>query len=122
VAVTPTTAEAGLFRPVVAHNSGNTSTPYATYTSRTDTAAAYADFSQSLEPYNANQQGSSAGAYTVRAGDTLQGIAAALYGDSNLWYRIAEANGLSGGASLTEGQSLNLPGGITTEFRGHYTN
>jgi hypothetical protein len=41
VAVTPTTAEAGLFRPVVARNSGNISTPYATYTSRTDTASTY---------------------------------------------------------------------------------
>jgi nucleoid-associated protein YgaU len=44
--------------------------------------------------------------YTVRSGDTLQGIAAALYGDGNLWYRLAEANGLSGNTALSEGQSL----------------
>jgi hypothetical protein len=54
VAVTPVTAETGLFRPVVALNSGNPSTPYATYTSRSDTAASYADFSQSIDPYNSN--------------------------------------------------------------------
>jgi hypothetical protein len=49
----------------------------------------------------------------VRQGDTLQAIAAALYGDGNLWYRIAEANGLSAGAALSEGQSLILPAGVT---------
>jgi YD repeat-containing protein len=74
----------------------------------------YADFAQSIDPYNSNEQGSSGGGtYTVQQGDTLQAIAAALYGDSNLWYRIAEANGLSAGSSLTEGQSLTLPAGVT---------
>jgi YD repeat-containing protein len=74
---------------------------------------AYADFSQSIERYNANAQGSSGGSYTVRAGDTLQGIAAALWGDANLWYRLAEANGLSAQSALSEGQMLTLPAGVT---------
>jgi LysM repeat protein len=74
----------------------------------------YADFSQSLEPYNSNSQGAAGGGtYSVRSGDTLQGIAAALYGDANLWYRLAEANGLGAQSSLTEGQSLILPAGVT---------
>lgn len=47
--------------------------------------------------------------YTVQAGDTLQGIAASLWGDSSLWYLIAEANGLSGDAALTAGQGLSIP-------------
>ncbi len=32
------------------------------------------------------------GNYTVKSVDTLQGIAALYYGDSGLWYIIAEAN------------------------------
>jgi hypothetical protein len=77
----------------------------------------YADFSQSIDPYNSGYQGPSTGSgsagYVVRSGDTLQSIAAGLYGDANLWYRLAEANGLSAGSSLSEGQSLMLPAGVT---------
>jgi hypothetical protein len=48
----------------------------------------------------------------VRSGDTLQSIAYNIYGDANLWYKLAEANGISGGGSLTEGTSLLLPAGV----------
>jgi hypothetical protein len=44
--------------------------------------------------------------YTVQAGDTLQGIAKAFWGDSNLWYLIADANG---GSSVTQGQVILIP-------------
>ncbi|MFN9804873.1 MAG: LysM peptidoglycan-binding domain-containing protein, partial [Betaproteobacteria bacterium] len=47
--------------------------------------------------------------YVVRAGDTLQAIAQSVYGDGRLWYRIAQANGLSGSADLKPGQSLSVP-------------
>ena len=49
----------------------------------------------------------------MRGGDTLQGIAAGLYGDSSLWYKIAQANGLSGESTLIEGTTLRLPAGVT---------
>lgn len=52
------------------------------------------------------------GAYTVRSGDTLQSIALARWGDGNLWYKIAEANGLSASSNLSEGQSLTIPSGV----------
>jgi nucleoid-associated protein YgaU len=68
-----------------------------------------ANFDQSLERINSYNQGSSGGGYTVREGDTLASIAANLWGDSALWYKIAEANGLTGQAALSEGQTLNLP-------------
>lgn len=74
--------------------------------------SAYADFDQFYDPITSHSQGSSGGAYTVRAGDTLQGIAAAMWGDASLWYKLAEANGLSAGSALTEGQTLNLPAGV----------
>src|ERR1044072_356491 len=76
------------------------------------TATSYADFGQSLDPINSYSQGSGGGSYTVRAGDTLQSVAAAIWGDSSLWYRLAEANGLSGGSALSEGQRLTLPAGV----------
>jgi LysM domain len=48
----------------------------------------------------------------VRKCDTLQGLAAGLYDDSTLWYKIASVNGLSGNNALIEGQSLTLPSGV----------
>lgn len=88
------------------------------------TSVAYADFDQSVAPINSYYQGASGGGYTVRAGDTLAGIAANLYGDASRrcrgllrlnsirWiefspaatgcegYKIAEANGMGAGAAL----------------------
>jgi LysM repeat protein len=74
--------------------------------------ASYGDFAQSYDPLNSYNQGAGSGSYTVRTGDTLQSIAQSIYGDGNLWYKIAEANGLSGNASLIEGRSLTLPAGV----------
>jgi LysM repeat protein len=76
------------------------------------TGVSYSDFDQSYNPINSYEQGSGGGGYVVRKGDTLQGIAAGLYGDSSLWYKIAEVNGLSGQTALIEGQSLILPAGV----------
>ena len=49
----------------------------------------------------------------MRAGDSLASIAAAVYGDSALWYKIAGSNGLTGAEPLTPGTNLTLPAGIT---------
>jgi len=75
--------------------------------------SSYADFDLNYAPVNSYEQGDNAGTYTVKAGDTLAGIAAQLWGDPNLWYKIAEANGLSGDSQLAAGQVLRVPGGIT---------
>lgn len=91
-----TSTNAGLFR-----NGTNSGT------------AGYADFAQSIEGFNSYQQASATGSYTARAGDTLASVAASLWGDANLWYRLAEANGLSGSSALIEGQRLILPAGVT---------
>jgi YD repeat-containing protein len=74
--------------------------------------ASYADFASSYDPINSYSQGSAGGSYTVRTGDTLGSIAQGLWGDASLWYKLAEANGLSGAAALTEGQTLVLPTGV----------
>ncbi len=75
-------------------------------------AVDHADFAQSYDPVNSYSQGASGGSYTVRPGDSLQSIAQAVWGDANLWYKLAEANGLTGQAGLIEGQVLLLPAGV----------
>ena len=47
--------------------------------------------------------------YVVQAGDTLESIAQAEYGDSSLWYVLAQANGLSSDTDLSLGQRLQIP-------------
>jgi LysM repeat protein len=52
--------------------------------------------------------------YIVQAGDTLRSIAAHIYGDSKLWYVIAQANGLTDpNATQTPGVSLTIPNVVT---------
>lgn len=72
----------------------------------------YADFDQSVAPITSFAQGAGGGSYTVRGGETLSGIAAQLWGDAGLWYKLAEANGLGGGSALVAGQSLTIPAGV----------
>ncbi|WP_332819384.1 AHH domain-containing protein [Sphingopyxis sp.] len=72
----------------------------------------YADFDANFTALNGGAAGGGGSSYTAASGDTLQGIAAAIWGDANLWYKLAEANGLPGGASLSAGQTLTIPGGV----------
>jgi LysM repeat protein len=62
--------------------------------------------------HDATQTATQPGSYTVRAGETLQSIALAVYGDASLWYRIADANGMGSSNSLRAGQVLSLPAQI----------
>jgi YD repeat-containing protein len=49
--------------------------------------------------------------YTIQAGDTLRGIASAMFGDANLWYTIADANAIDDDAQLAAmvGQTIYVP-------------
>ena len=57
------------------------------------------------------------GTYTLQSGDTLDSIALQVYGDSSLWYLLADANGITDrnahagekGSQLHVGQSINIP-------------
>ena len=64
--------------------------------------------------YQAMKPGAYQGAssFVVSAGDTLRSIAQAVYGTQQLWYKIAEANGLSSDADLQAGQVLTIPGQV----------
>jgi len=72
-----------------------------------------ADFDFGYQPIVANYPNAAPGSYTVQNGDTLQSIARSAYGDSALWFRIAEANGLSSDRDLRVGQTLNIPNQAT---------
>lgn len=52
----------------------------------------------------------SAGAITVRSGDTLYKIASRELGDGNRWKELAQLNGLTESSRLNVGQVLKLPG------------
>jgi YD repeat-containing protein len=78
----------------------------------TTTGSSHADFDLSVASINSYNQGSASGSYTVRTGDTLQSIAASLWGDASLWYKLAEANGMAAANALSDGQRLTVPAGV----------
>ncbi|WP_409424619.1 MULTISPECIES: LysM peptidoglycan-binding domain-containing protein [unclassified Pseudoalteromonas] len=47
--------------------------------------------------------------HQVQSGDTLKGIAKLYYGSEDLWYVIADVNGLGAGSELLEGVMLDIP-------------
>ncbi|MCL4713378.1 MAG: LysM peptidoglycan-binding domain-containing protein [Hyphomonadaceae bacterium] len=97
-------------------NSGNYDVSYARSVQLRQTpggaSGPFADFDLAYDHLNSYEQGTRGGIYTVRFGDTLQSIASNLWGDSALWWKLAEANGLSGDAALAEGQLLLIPAGV----------
>ncbi|MEN2428929.1 LysM peptidoglycan-binding domain-containing protein, partial [Chromobacterium vaccinii] len=72
-----------------------------------------ADFDQNYEPIGPNYPAQAPGTVTARDGDTLQVIAANLWGDKSLWYLLADANGLTGAETLKAGQVLRVPNKVT---------
>ena len=83
-----------------------------TFRNGSSTSTSHADFDQFYTPISSYSQGTAGGTYTVRAGESLSSIAAQLWGDSALWYKIAEANGLSASSALATGQTLRLPSNV----------
>lgn len=71
------------------------------------------NFDPTYRPINGSYPSPTPGAYTVSAGDTLQSIAQGAYGDSKLWYLIADANGLTSNNDLRVGQTVNIPNRVT---------
>ncbi|HEX6364048.1 MAG TPA: LysM peptidoglycan-binding domain-containing protein, partial [Albitalea sp.] len=72
-----------------------------------------ADFDQNYEPITPSYPAAAGGTYTVRSGDTLKSIAQALWGDSAMWFLIAQSNDLSGSETLAAGQVLVVPNKVT---------
>jgi len=76
-------------------------------------ALLHPNFSTSFTPVSASYPGSQPGTYVVSQGDTLAAIARSFLGDEQLWYLIANANGLSAGPSEAldghAGRALRIP-------------
>lgn len=70
---------------------------------------AQADFDLAFTPVTNSYPNATTGQYPVQPGDSLESIALQAYGDSSLWYLIAEANDLSDDSDLRVGQVLNIP-------------
>ena len=71
--------------------------------------APIADFNFGYQPINGNYPTASPGSYTVRSGDSLRSIARGAWGDSQLWYRLAQANGSNSEREPRVGQTLTIP-------------
>ena len=76
-------------------------------------ALSAADFDYNYTPVSAQYPGATPGSYVVSQGDTLTSISHAVFGDPQLWYIIADANGLNGNGDLKVGQQLTIPNKIT---------
>ncbi|MFC4314279.1 hypothetical protein ACFPN2_34765 [Steroidobacter flavus] len=75
-----------------------------------------ANFDVNYTPVSEHYPAPSVSEVVVQMGDTLRGIAARIYGDANLWYLIAEENGLATdpGTELTPGTSLRIPNDVVS--------
>ncbi|MGQ5522076.1 LysM peptidoglycan-binding domain-containing protein, partial [Chitinimonas sp. PSY-7] len=62
-----------------------------------------------IESLGKDHPGSGVGTYTVQGGETLRHIAGQVYGNSNLWYLLADANGLSEDSELKAGTRITIP-------------
>jgi hypothetical protein len=74
---------------------------------------AFADFDSNYQPINSQFPGSAPGSYVVQSGDTLTGIALALWGDSSLWWMLADANNLTLDVDLQPNTVLTVPNKVT---------
>ena len=73
-----------------------------------------ADFDQNFQPIGPDYPGNAPGSYTVAYdGQTLQQIASDIWGDSSLWYLIADANGLTAERVLLANTVLTIPNVVT---------
>ena len=77
------------------------------------TPTAYANFDENYQPINEAYPAAAPFEYTVVRNDTLSSIAARIWGDRSLWWIIADANGLSGAETLTEGMRLVIPNKVS---------
>jgi len=87
----------------------------------TGPAAGADDFSPSFRPIDGGNPSASPGSYRIQAGDTLQTIAQQAYGDSRLWYLVAEANGLASDRDLRVGATVTIPNRVTGNHNDYKT-
>ncbi|MCZ8384134.1 LysM peptidoglycan-binding domain-containing protein [Achromobacter xylosoxidans] len=87
----------------------------------TGPAAGADDFSPAFRPIDGGNPSASPGSYRIQAGDTLQSIAQQAYGDSRLWYLVAEANGLASDRDLRVGATVTIPNRVSGNHNDYKT-
>ncbi|MEK6789605.1 MAG: LysM peptidoglycan-binding domain-containing protein [Pseudomonadota bacterium] len=65
-------------------------------------------------PISSSYPASTPTSYVVNEGDTLEGIAQMVWGDAQMWYLIADANGLEGTDPLVLGDTLTIPNVVSS--------
>lgn len=95
-----------------AEPASSTTSPAGPFRNGQFSGSAYATFDRNYDAVNLANVATTTQSYTVRGGDTLAGIAQAVWGDANLWYMIAAANGLTADEALAEGRVLAIPAGV----------
>lgn len=74
-----------------------------------------ANFDVNYTPVSGDYPGQAPAQVVVQEGDTLRLVASRIWGDGNLWYLIADANGLQDpDALLPQGQVLQIPNEVVT--------
>src|SRR5262249_6288576 len=80
-------------------------------------AGLHANFGIGFTPVSPTYPSSQPSSYVVVASDTLASIAKSFLGDEQLWYLIADANGLTAGPTdsveAQVGRTLRIPHGVT---------
>ncbi len=71
--------------------------------------ASVAELSDTFAPISSEYPGLNPSMYIVNQGDTLERIAQAVWGDSGMWYLIADANSLNPSKTLLVGESIRIP-------------
>ncbi|MDU9030471.1 LysM peptidoglycan-binding domain-containing protein [Pseudomonas mediterranea] len=72
------------------------------------------EVSDTFTPISPDYPGRTPSNYVVNQGDTLESIAQSVWGDSGMWYLIADANGLASSDELTPGDSLKIPNVVSS--------
>ncbi len=72
----------------------------------------HADFGLAYNAVNAETHQAGSGQYRARGGETLGQVAQAVWGDSSLWYKLAEANGIGANTALSAGRTIRVPAGV----------
>jgi YD repeat-containing protein len=81
----------------------------------TDNGTFAANFDVNYTPISQSYPAAVPNQVVAEQGDTLRTIAARIYGDANLWYVIAQENGLTdANASLTAGTVLRIPNSVVS--------
>jgi YD repeat-containing protein len=76
--------------------------------------AAVPEISDTFTPISPDYPERTPSNYVVNQGDTLQSIAQSVWGDSNMWYLIADANGLDSSKPLNPGDNLKIPNVVSS--------